>query len=414
MIQPELQRPKGTRDVLPPESWRVERMRRLAVDTATRYGFEPIETPILEQTPVFLRVGESTDIVLHERYRFTDAGGDDLTLRPEGTAAVARAYVENGLYNAPQPLRLFYWGPMFRREKPQAERYRQHTQFGAEVYGSPQPAADADVMLLATAVVEGVGLHHPVIRVNSIGCAVCRPRYRQALLGYYGDRRADLCPDCQERLERNPLRVLDCKVDVAIRQEAPDIADFWCDECRRHLQEVTELVKEAGGDIRRDAHLVRGLDYYTRTVFEVGHPQFGDGVALFGGGRYDGLAQGYGGPAAPAVGFGMGIERILSAVRDTFLAVPVDRLYIAHLPGFQKPAFLLAERLRRQGFNAEGDLVGRSLKAQLKEAARRARIVLIVGGEEWDNGFIVARNLQTGTQDTVPREKLDEYLVSKR
>ena len=378
---------------------------------ATRYGFEPMETPIFERSPVFLRVGEATDIVQHERYRFTDAGGDDLTLRPEGTAAVARAYIENGLSMAPQPVRLFYWGPMFRRENPQAERYRQHTQFGVELYGSPGPPADAEVIALATAAVEAVGLRGPVVRVNSIGCDVCRPAYRDALVHYYRGRQAELCADCHARLDKNPLRLLDCKVDVAIRAQAPDLAEFWCDACRAHYQAVEALVVGAGRDIRRDPHLVRGLDYYTRTVFEVGHPQLGTGVALFGGGRYDGLTGGMGAPAVPAVGFGMGVERMLSAVREHFRVPSVARVYVAHLPGFETTAWRLAEDLRQAGFCAESDLLNRSLKAQLKDAGRRARFALLVGGREWDNGLVVARDLTTGTQETVPRDQVAVYLA---
>ncbi|MBX5466479.1 MAG: histidine--tRNA ligase [Firmicutes bacterium] len=408
-MRTELQRPRGTQDVLPPESWKVEGLRQVALTVARRYGFEPVETPIFEQSAVFLRVGEHTDIVQHERYTFRDAGGVELTLRPEGTAAVARAYVENGLQAWPKPVRLCYFGPMFRRERPQAGRFRQHTQFGAELYGSESPLADAEVILLALAVVEAAGLADPEVRVNSIGCERCRPRYREALVGYFAARREALCPDCQVRLERNPLRLLDCKVDVAVRAEAPDLADYWCDDCRAHFAAVEAAVASAGRRVERDPHLVRGLDYYTRTVFEVGHPSLGAGVALFGGGRYDGLVASLDGPTVPAVGFGMGIERLLGALGDRLAVTAPTPLYVGHLPGYAEEAFRLAEWLRNQGVAAESDLLGRSVRAQLKDAARRTRWAVLVGGREWEAGQVVVRDLGQGTQAPWPKERLLEW-----
>jgi histidyl-tRNA synthetase len=359
---------------------------------------------------VFLRVGESTDIVQHESYRFVDAGGDDLTLRPEGTAAVARAYVQHGLNTAPQPVRLCYWGPMFRRERPQANRYRQHTQFGVELYGSEQASADAEVILLAGRIVDAAGLTHPEVRVNSLGCSVCRPRYRAALLGFFEARRDRLCEDCQRRLVQNPLRLLDCKEDVELRQEAPDLADFWCEDCRTHLGEVMAQVTQGGQQIRRDRHLVRGLDYYTRTVFEVGHPTLGDRVALFGGGRYDGLTASLGGEAAAAVGFGMGIDRLLAALPQALPNPAPQRVYVAHLPGFHDQASRLALTLRDQGLAAEADVMNRSLKAQLKLAGRRAAWTIIVGGQEWQDGLVAVRDMATARQDAVALDQVRDYI----
>ena len=409
----EFQTPRGTRDLLAPLSWQFEAMRRLALEWAARFGYDLIETPIFEKSPVFLRVGESTDIVQHESYRFTDAGGDDLTLRPEGTAAVARAWVQHGLSTAPQPVRLCYFGPMFRRERPQADRYRQHTQFGAELYGSESPLADAEVILLATRVVDTAGLRNPEVRVNSIGCEECRPRYREALVQFFTERQASLCEDCRVRLKQNPLRLLDCKQDVEVRKEAPDLADYWCDACRDHITAVMGAVGAAGQTIRRDPHLVRGLDYYTRTVFEVGHPSLGDQVALFGGGRYDGLSGALGGAPAPAVGFGMGIDRLISALPTPPEAESAPRVYVAHLPGFDEQAFLLALSLRERGMAADADILGRSLKAQLKDAGRRAVLALIVGGAEWENGTVGVRDLEQGTQENIPRDTLAGYLAER-
>ncbi len=400
-MRTELQRPRGTQDILAPESWRIERLHRLAFDTARQFGFEPLETPAFEQSGVFLKVGESTDVVQHERYAFTDAGGVSLTLRPEGTAAVARAYVENGLYNAPQPVRLFYWAPMFRRERPQALRYRQHIQFGAEVFGSADPSADAEVMLLSTRVVSLAGLSDPVIRVNSLGCSQCRPAYRQALVAYYRDREHAICQDCRLRLEQNPLRLLDCKVDVEARAGAPDVAEYWCTACRAHLERLMELVRSADGVIQRDSHLVRGFDYYSRTVFEVGHPRLGEATALFGGGRYDGLVESLDGPSTPGVGFGMGVERLLSALNDGFGALSAAGCYVAHRPGYATEAFELADRLRRQGLVCYSDLMDRSLKAQIRDAGRRAVGVVIVGAETDAPGQVVVRNLVSGEQQAL-------------
>lgn len=412
-MRTELQRPRGTQDVLAPESWRTERLRAIALGAALDYGFDLIETPIFEQSAVFLKVGESTDIVQHERYVFTDQGGVELTLRPEGTAAVARAYVENGLAQAPQPVRLCYWGPMFRRERPQAGRYRQHTQFGAELLGADAPAADAEIMLLATAVVSRAGLVNPVLRANSIGCSVCRPRFRDALIAYYTDRQAEICEDCRVRLRQNPLRLLDCKRDVGVRAGAPDIATYWCEACRSHFLRVVELVGAAGTSVVRDPHLVRGMDYYTRTVFEVGHPALGEGVALFGGGRYDGLVAALDGPEVPAVGFGMGVERLLSALGDRLSAPPAAPVYCAHLPGAEHEAFRLAEELRRLGVPARVDLLDRSLRAQMKDASRRAAVAVLVGGEEWARGQVTLRNLANGEQTTIDRDSLPEALAEQ-
>ncbi|MCY0877777.1 MAG: histidine--tRNA ligase [Firmicutes bacterium] len=404
---------RGTRDVLWPDSWQMEQMRELTLSWARRYGYELIETPILEKSGVFLRLGEATDIVQHERYRFVDCSGDDLTLRPEGTAAVARAFLQHGLGDREEPVRLCYFGPMFRRERPEAGRFRQHTQFGAELYGSHSPLADAEVILLALSVVDAAGLTQPEARINSIGCADCRPQYRQALIEYFSEREAQLCDDCQARLHQNPLRLLDCKVDVAIRESAPDVESFWCNACRDHIHAVMALIEEAGRRVVRDRHLVRGLDYYTRTVFEVGHPRLGSQVALFGGGRYDGLTASLNGPAVPAVGFGMGIERLLSALPQPMTRPVTLRIYVAHLPGAERDGYRLAQRLRAEGLETDTDLLDRSLKAQLKDAGRRARLAVIVGGREWEQGAVVVRDLSRGEQATVGTHELLSYLRTK-
>ncbi|MCL8207647.1 MAG: histidine--tRNA ligase [Actinomycetia bacterium] len=405
-------RPRGTQDVLPPESARVERFRRVFYDWAERYGYEEIQTPVFEQTAVFVEgVGQATDIVQHERYTFVDAGGTSLTLRPEGTAAVARAYVEHGMNAWPQPVRLFYWQPMFRRERPQAGRFRQHQQYGVELYGAEGFEADAEVILLATRILAAVG-KTPRVRLNSLGDAACRPAYRQALVAYYAEHRAELCEDCQARLEHNPLRLLDCKRDQHLKAGAPDIRDFWCEPCRDHFAGLTALLADLGVEVDHDKNLVRGLDYYHRTVFEVDDEGLGAQNTILGGGRYDGLPARFEGPAVPAVGFAGGVERLLLALGDAWPAIRPARVYLAQI-GTGTEALRWAERLRAEGLPVVTDLLGRSLKAQMKDAARRARWAVMVGGQEWAAGRAPVRDLVTGTTVEVARDELAAWLRAR-
>jgi histidyl-tRNA synthetase len=403
------QRPSGTQDILPGESERFERLRRLFLEVATRYGYRQIETPVFEQTAVFVEgVGTTTDIVQHERYTFEDAGGISLTLRPEGTAAIARAYTEHGMAAWPQPVRLCYWMPMFRRERPQAGRYRQHWQYGAELWGSAEPAADAEVIRLAVRLLTLAG-ETPVVRVNSIGCDTCRPAYREALVAYYRARREVLCEDCQARLEKNPLRLLDCKRDRALAEAAPDFADYWCDGCRAHLARLFELLEPGGVPVTRDPRLVRGLDYYTRTVFEVDDKQLGAQSTILGGGRYDGLNARFEGPPVPAVGFAGGVERLLLALGERFAARPRPGVYVARV-GSEREAAAVAEMLRDAGIPVETDVMGRSLKAQMKDAARRATWVVLAGGREAESGAVTVRDLINARESLVPLTALVEWL----
>lgn len=394
------QRPRGTQDVLPAEAGRVEKLRRLVAEVAALYGYGAIETPVFEQTAVFVDgVGDATDIVQHERYSFVDAGGVALTLRPEGTAAVARAYVENGLSAWPKPVRLYYWAPMFRRERPQKGRYRQHQQYGFELYGSPEPSADAEVLLAARRLLQEVGLS-PRVLVNSIGCDQCRPRYREALVAYFERHVMDLCEDCRRRLAENPLRVLDCKQDQAVARGAPDIAAFWCADCTRHQEAVMALVTEAGMAVERDPALVRGLDYYSRTVFEVHDPSLGAQSTVLGGGRYDGLTARVGGAPVPAVGFAGGVERLLLAAGAALQAPAPPSVYVAQV-GAGHQGWQAAEWLRGRGIPTEVDLLGRSLKAQMKEAGRRARVAVLAGGQDWEDGMVTVKRLTDGQEARV-------------
>jgi histidyl-tRNA synthetase len=411
-MEERFRRPRGTADILPPDSERFEQLRRLVRETAGLYGYREIQTPVFEQTAVFVEgVGEATDVVQHERYTFVDAGGTSLTLRPEGTAAVARAYVEHGMGAWPQPVRLFYWQPMFRRERPQQGRYRQHLQYGVELFGSAAPQADAEVVAVAVRILQRAG-QQPVVHLNSMGCDDCRPAYREALVGYYRGHRAELCDDCQIRLEQNPLRLLDCKRDVALKDGAPDIADFWCPACAEHQRQLMALLKDLGVGAERDRLLVRGLDYYYRTVFEVHDPRLGAQSTLRGGGRYDGLTSRFGGPPTPAVGFAGGAERLVLVAGAALDRPERPRVYVAQVGGGHE-AFSVAEDLRRRGVAAESDVLGRSLKAQMKEAGRRARWAVLVGGSEWVAGQVPVRDLATGATDVVNRADLPEVLARR-
>ena len=414
-----IQRPRGTYDVTPAEAPRWQALEARIRDVARRFGFGELRTPVLEARELFQRtVGESTDIVQKEMYVLRSPGSNrELVLRPEGTAAAVRAYLENGLHNGPQPAKLFYIQPMFRHERPQAGRYRQHVQFGVEIFGAAEPTADAEIIALALTLFAELGLEGLEVHLNSIGCPRCRPRYRQALLDYYRPRAAELCADCQARLEANPLRLLDCKDprDQAHKAGAPRTLDYLCDECRAHFDALRAALDRLGFAYRLDPGLVRGLDYYTRTVFEVKYGGLGAQDTVCGGGRYDGLIELLGGPPTPGVGFGMGLERLLLTLEavgrapgearplDAFLAVAggVDRVQ----------ALAWVQELRRQGLAVDMDHLGRSLKAQLRAAARYpARFAVIVGDEEASRGEATVRDLAGGEQRRVPLAELATVL----
>lgn len=410
-------RPRGTADILPPDSRRWQKIEALARSVARRYGYEEIRTPAFEYTELFHRgVGDTTDIVQKETYTFEDRGGRSLTLRPEGTAAVMRAYLEHGLQARPQPVKLYYIMSIFRYEKPEAGRLRQHHQFGVELLGSPHPLWDAEVIALGYRAVRESGLRRLELRLNSIGCPVCRPRYREALLAYYRPLKEKLCRDCQVRLERNPLRLLDCKADRQYAEEAPRSVDYLCDDCRRHHEAVKGALSDLGIPFREDFTLVRGLDYYTRTVFEFVHEELGEKTALFGGGRYDGLAEALGGPPVPGIGFGLGLERWLAALEAEGVRGDEEEgpdLFVA-APGTEGEHVLpLLEGLRDQGFRVETDYGGRSLKSLMKLADRKkARWVAMVGAEELERGRFLLRNLETGEQTAYPLEDFESIVTA--
>ena len=403
--------PKGTKDVTPEESYRWQYLEHTIRKIVRKYGLLEARTPCIEHTELFLRgVGDTTDIVQKEMYTFTDKGDRSITLKPEGTAGAVRMFVENGLYSEAQPTKMYYlYCPVFRYERPQAGRLREHHQFGVEIFGSPSPAADAEVISIASEIFETLGCSDLTIKLNSIGCPKCRGRYQQALKEYLASRYDELCETCKTRFETNPLRILDCKVDTCkeIVKDAPHTMDYVCDDCRAHMNELMRLLDLAGIRYEIDPMLVRGLDYYTKTVFEIIMQAGREGLALCGGGRYDGLVEQLGGPATPAAGFGIGAERILMELRNQNLLPEMPSttdVYVANLGADMKiPAFTLTQALRNQGVRADCDLAGRSLKAQFKFADKiGAKHVVIVGGEEYERGVVKLRNMESKEETELP------------
>jgi histidyl-tRNA synthetase len=406
------QAPRGMRDVLPPESdwwqWLVSRCR----EAAHRFGYREIRTPLVEHTEVFLKgVGEGTDIVEHEMYTFADRAGRSLSLRPEGTAGVVRAYVEHGMHTWPQPVKLYYVAEMFRYDRPQAGRYRQHTQFGAEVLGAAGPSADVDVLSLAVRTLQGLGLREVRVHLNSVGDARCRPGYLQAFRDYFQAYYDRLDEDSRRRLTTNPLRILDSKVEQTrqIARGAPRTLDYLCPDCRAHFDRVVRKLEVLGIAVEVDPLIVRGLEYYTRTAAEVHYPKLGAQSTLFGGGRYDGLAEVLGGPPTPGVGFGMGLERVLLVLEQEGLLPEVDaspRVFVCcEGEAWEDEALRVVDALRGAGLRAEGDLLDRSLRAQLRAASKAgARWAVLVGVPGTPAGEVILRDLRSGEQRVVRTE----------
>lgn len=385
------QAPKGTRDVTPAESYRWQFVEELIRKTTARYGFKEVRTPVIEHTELFLRsVGDTTDVVQKEMYTFNDKGGRSITLKPEGTAGTVRMFVEHGLFAEAMPMKVYYLNcPVFRYERPQAGRLREHHQFGVECFGAPEPSADAEVIAMAWDIFTAMGARDLTVKLNSIGCPKCRDRYQAALKAYLAEHRDELCEDCQVRLEKNPLRVLDCKVESCkkINAHAPHTMDYVCDECRAHMDKLRGYLDAIGIPYEMDPMLVRGLDYYTRTVFEIVSGAAGAQGTLCGGGRYDGLVKQIGGPEVAAVGFGLGIERLLLYLDQLGVEVPkpepVDVLIFGMGDGERQKAFELVNGLRKLGFSADTDHVGRSVKANFKYAGKtEAKHVLVIGESE--------------------------------
>ena len=410
--------PRGTFDILPGEHAYWQYAEKKAVQWCQLYGYQPLSMPIFEDAQVFTRtVGGGTDIVDKEMYIFQDKGGQELALRAEGTAPVCRAYLEHGLFNLPQPVKLYYIGPAFRYERPQAGRYRQHHQFGYEALGEADPVLDAEVIEMAWRLFLSLGLSGVSIKLNSIGCKLCRPRYLEALRQHYSGHVDSLCPDCKERLTRNPLRLLDCKKEYCkgLAETAPKTLDYLCDECRSHFESVRGYLGTLGVPFHLDHTLVRGLDYYTRTVFETEPQEMGGQTSLGGGGRYDDLIETLGGRPTPAVGFAAGLERIVLNLKRQDLeipALPKPVAYIAHLGHEAKTeAMRLASELRSHGLAVILATGNKSLKGQMRHAdSLGSTYAVILGEEEIRNRNAVVRDMNSGDQQTVSLASLASVL----
>ena len=408
---------KGTQDTLPMDSHKVRFLEATLADIAGNYGFREIRTPVFEHTELFNRsVGDTTDVVQKEMYTFADRDeGRSISLRPEGTASVARAIIENGKCSDTMPLKYYYIISCFRHEKPQAGRSREFFQFGTEMFGSESPAADATAIALAASVIRRLGLKNVKLHINSIGCKECRPEYRRALVEYYTSHGDKLCDTCKTRLDKNPLRLLDCKNPdcAALAKEAPRTVEHLCPDCEAKFNTLKSALDAMGIEYVVDPSIVRGLDYYTGAVFEFIAEGIGAQSTVCGGGRYDGLVESLGGPALSGIGFGMGITRIILAMREQGLdkiEASLPKLYIAALgERAQIKALEITERLRREGKYAECDIVGRSLKAQMKYANKiGAEYTLIIGDSEIDAGLAQLKNMADGTQTEV---SLDSFSI---
>ncbi len=416
--------PRGMHDILPDDAVRWQALESHIRALAARYGYGEIRTPPVEHTELFQRTaGETSDIVEKEMYTFTDRGRRSLSLRPEGTAGVMRAYLEHGMASWPQPVRLYYLAPMFRYDRPQLGRFRMHHQFGAEVIGSAAPAADVEVLSIPVRLMQSVGLTHVQVRLNSLGDRTCRPVYLEALREYVGRHRDQLCAECQRRLQINPLRIFDCKQPHCheVAKAAPPMLDYLCPECRAHFDEVKRLFGLLQIPYVEDPFIVRGLDYYTRTAVEIWSGRLGAQNSMLGGGRYDGLAEQLGGPPTPGVGFGQGLERLLLVLEaegiplEPATGVPSLEVFIMAVgDDAARTAFRLLDQIRTAGIGATGELLGRSLRAQMKLADRLgARVALILGQEELAVGRAAVRDMRTGVQEEVPLDSVLTHLTHK-
>ncbi|MEC9309067.1 MAG: histidine--tRNA ligase [Chloroflexota bacterium] len=411
------QAPRGTTDLLPEEQkyWRY--IQSKAVQLITTYGFGRIDSPVFEDSGLFVRsVGEGTDIVEKEMYTFDDRGGDSITLRPEGTAPVCRAYLEHGMHNLPQPVRMYYFCPVFRYERPQAGRFRQHHQFGLEILGDSDASVDAEVIEIAWRLMMSLGLIDINLMINSVGDKECRPKYVESLRSYYLEYKDILCPDCTNRMDRNPLRLLDCKVKTCrdLGESAPRSSDNLCEDCQMHWDKLIAFLNINEIPFNIDHRLVRGLDYYTRTVFEIQPQDVGGQSTICGGGRYDGLMEQLGGKPTPGIGFGSGIERLILNLKKSNVEVLDDikpeYLVINVGENAREVAAHIASRIRMTGVGAILGNGGRALRGQMRQAnALGISKAIIIGDDEILRDEIVIRNMEDSSQET---KSLEEFLSS--
>ena len=407
---------KGTNDILPEDSHKWQFVEGKMLETASLYGFKEIRVPVFEHTEVFLRsVGDTTDVVQKEMYTFDDKGGRSITLRPELTAGVIRSAIEKGLVNGALPVKVCYIGGCYRYEKPQAGRLREFHQFGVDCIGAASPNADAEVIALARQVLKNIGVDKISLEINSIGCPECRKEYHKALKEYFNQNIEDLCGTCKDRLERNPMRILDCKSPVCseIAAKAPVVLDYLCDDCKQHFEQVKAHLNAQNIEFTVNPHIVRGLDYYTRTVFEFVSGDIGAQSTVCGGGRYDGLISQMGGPSVPSLGFAMGIERlmlVLESQKTELPDAPKTDVYIATLG--EKAcvkATELCALLRDEGYKSETDICARGLKAQMKYANKiGAKFTIVLGDDEIENDSAKLKNMAEGTETPIKLSQIVE------
>jgi histidyl-tRNA synthetase len=406
---------RGTQDIFPPEIYIWQRVEKAAKDVFSVYGFQELRAPIIETTEIFVRsIGETSDIVEKEMYTFSDKAGRNITLRPEGTAPVVRCYVQNRLYNLPSPQKFFYSGPMFRYERPQKGRFRQFYHIGVEALGMSDPEIDAEILFMLKLILDRLGLKELSYELNSIGCEKCRPDYKKALMNFFRDRIDEFCPDCKRRYEFNPLRILDCKVKecVKLRVGAPKVTDFLCEDCKRHFDALLSFLRSTNFPYVMNTDMVRGLDYYTRTTFEVKSKQLGAQNAVAAGGRYDKLVEEFGGPPTPAIGFAIGMERVSELLSSSDkIEIPVPEVFIATVgSSAENEGLVLASKLRERGIWVEIGYAGHSLKSQMRRADRlSARHVLIMGDDEIKSGRLKWKRLSDGSQGEVPIPEVLEF-----
>ena len=409
---------KGTKDVLPQESYLWHHMESAMRHVSALYGFREIRTPVIEHTELFLRgVGDTTDIVQKETYTFTDRGGRSITLKPEGTAGVVRSYVENGLASMPQPVKMYYLNcPVFRYERPQAGRLREHHQFGIEVFGAESALTDAEVISLALRVLSELGVKDLLTNINSIGCPACRPKYHEALKAYFADHIGEMCATCKDRYERNPLRLLDCKETKCkrIAKGAPSMLDYLCEDCREHFEDLKNALESLNITYQVDPTIVRGLDYYTKTVFEIVSNHIGSQGTVCGGGRYDGLIETCGGSPTPGVGFGMGMERLLLVMQAQGVKIMEPPRCDVFVHTFDDPmrALTLCSMLRQNGIRADFDPLVRSTKAQMRFAEKSGALAVLFEGEaERSAGRVSIRMMDNGEQREYDMDQAIELLI---
>lgn len=400
---------KGTKDVLPKEAYKNQYIEATVLDVAGRFGYKEMRTPVFEHTELFQRgVGSTTDVVQKEMYTFDDKGGRSITLRPEGTAGAARSFLENGLCNEALPQKICYLTSCYRYEKPQAGRLREFHQFGVECFGTSSPLADAEIISLAKTVFDELGIKDLSLEINSIGCPECRVKYHEALREYFSARKDELCDTCKERLDRNPMRILDCKSPVCseIAQGAPVVLDYLCDDCREHFETVKKYLTAQNIDFTVNPQIVRGLDYYTKTVFEFVSNSIGAQGTVCGGGRYDGLIEELGGQKTPSLGFGLGLERLMLLMEAQGCEYPEDArpdLFIAALgEKATLKAIDIAKDMRAEGYSCLYDLNSRSLRAQMKYADKlNAKYTIVIGDSEVEEGVAKLKDMQTGEETEI-------------